>query len=466
MASSRRPENPSSSPGEPSPDGQDRLPRHEGHDPYAALRVPDYRRLLAVLVLSGLGGEMQAVAVGWELYQRTDSAAALGLTGLAHFLPVLLLSLPAGHAADRYSRKRVLLLALGLSALASGGLAALSLCQGPIPLIYLCLALVGCARAFIAPARSSLLPQLVPPHLLANAVTWNSSGWQLASISGPALGGLVLWRWAEVPAVAYLLTACCAFLGAGLIAPVRPRPFTSSGSALRGSLLAGVRFVWRTELLLAAITLDLFAVLLGGATALLPIFAKDILGVGPAGLGWLRSAPAMGAVLMALVLAHRPPLRRAGRELLWSVAGFGVATIGFGLSGDPVLSFVLLALTGALDNISVVVRGTLMQTLTPDELRGRVAAVNSVFISSSNELGAFESGMTADWFGEVASVVGGGVGTILVVVAVMLRWPGLLALGQLHRTERTDTLAGETVTADRADVLPTVPPTSEPSQIV
>jgi MFS family permease len=224
-----------------------------------------------------------------------------------------------------------------------------------------------------------------------------------------------------------------------------------------------VRFVWRTELLLAAITLDLFAVLLGGATALLPIFAKDILNVGPSGLGWLRSAPALGAVVMALILAHRPPLRRAGLALLWSVAGFGVATIGFGLSHDPVLSFVLLALTGALDNISVVVRGTLMQTLTPDVLRGRVAAVNSVFISSSNELGAFESGITAYWFGPVASVVGGGVGTILVVAAAMLRWPALLTLGQLHPTARTDTLAGETVTADRVDVLPTVPPAAEPS---
>jgi MFS family permease len=443
-----------------------RLPRREGHDPYAALRVPDYRRLLDVLVLSGLGGEMQAVAVGWELYQRTDSAAALGLTGLAHFLPVLLLSLPAGHAADRYSRKRILLMALGLSALASAGLAALSFGQGPIPLIYLCLALVGCARAFNAPARSSLLPQLVPPHLLGNAVTWNSSGWQLASVSGPALGGLVL-AYTNQPAVAYMLAGCCALVGAGLIASVRPRPFASSADLnARGSLLAGVSFVWRTELLLAAITLDLFAVLLGGATALLPIYAKDILGVGPAWLGWLRSAPAIGAVCMALVLAHLPPLRRAGRTLLWSVAGFGAATIGFGLSGDPVLSFVLLALTGALDNISVVVRGTLMQTLTPDVLRGRVAAVNTVFISSSNELGAFESGMTADWFGPVASVVGGGVGTILVVVAVMLRWPRLLTLGQLHPTARTDTMAGETVTADRADVLPAVPPAAEPSQSV
>jgi MFS family permease len=213
---------------------------------------------------------------------------------------------------------------------------------------------------------------------------------------------------------------------------------------LRGSLLEGVRFVWRTELLLAAITLDLFAVLLGGATALLPIYASDILHVGPAGLGWLRSAPALGAVFMALALAHRPPLRRAGRALLWSVAGFGAATIGFGLSRDPLLSFALLALTGALDNVSVVVRGTLMHMLTPDALRGRVAAVNSVFISSSNELGAFESGMTAEWFGPVASVVGGGVGTILVVAAAMLRWPRLLALGSLPSAQEARRAEEET----------------------
>ncbi len=426
-----------------------RLPRPGDHDPYAVLRVPDYRCLLAVLVLSGLGGETQAVAVGWELYQRTGSATALGLTGLTHFLPVLLLSLPAGHAADHYSRKRLLLMSLAMSALASAGLAMLSLSQGPAPLIYACLVLAGSARAFSAPSQTSLLPQLVSPQLLGDAVTWNSSGWQLASITGPAPGGLAL-ACSGQPAIAYGLAVSCALISVGLIAAVRPRQFARTEEATTtGSLLAGVRFVWRTELLLAAITLDLFAVLLGGATALLPIFAKDILHVGPAGLGWLRSAPAMGAVVMALVLAHRPPLRRAGRALLWSVAGFGATTAGFGLTQkNVVLSFVLLALTGALNNISVVVRGTLMQILTPDELRGRVAAVNSVFISSSNELGAFESGVTAAWFGPVASVVGGGVGTILVVVAVLLRWPRLRTLKSFHPMARTDT--NVVLCADRA----------------
>jgi MFS family permease len=437
-----------------------------GHDPYAALRVADYRRLLGVVVLAGLGAEMQAVAVGWELYQRTGSAAALGLTGLAQFLPVLLLSLPAGHVVDRHNRKVVLLLALGLSTLASLGLATLSLLQGPVPLVYVCLALAGTGRAFSAPARTALLPQLVPARLLGNAVTWNSSGWQLASVSGPALGGLTLAVSSGQAAVAYLLTASCIVVAGILIAPVRPRTpaerdngettqrkarIPSAGS-LR-DLLAGVRFVLRTDLLLAAITLDMFAVLLGGATALLPIYASDILHVGPAGLGWLRAAPALGAVLMALALAHRPPLRRAGRALLWSVAGFGLATIGFGLAENAILSFVLLALTGALDNISVVVRGTLVQTLTPDDLRGRVAAVNSVFIVCSNELGAFESGMTAAWFGPVISVVAGGVGTILVVLAVAFRWPQLLRLGALHSLGQAAPAQPPPIIEDREETL-------------
>lgn len=238
---------------------------------------------------------------------------------------------------------------------------------------------------------------------------------------------------------AYWLAAGCCLGCALLLMPIRPR-VSDRPRKVRSltSLLLGIKFVFRSQLLLAAITLDLFAVLLGGATALLPVYASDILEVGAAGLGWLRAAPAMGAVLIALVLAHRPPLRRPGLALLLSVAGFGVATICFGFSRDPVLSFALLALTGALDNISVVVRGTLMQVLTPDEMRGRVSAVNSVFISSSNELGAFESGMTAKWFGPVGSVVGGGIGTIFVVLVAALRWPLLVRLGPLHEVKPSD----------------------------
>jgi MFS family permease len=404
----------------------------EVHDPYGALRYPDYRRLLAGSVLASIASNVQAVAVGWELYERTRSAAALGLVGLVRFLPVLLLSLPAGQVADRSSRKGLLLTAQEGAAVASLGLLILSAFQGPVPLMYLCLLLAGTCQAFGAPARWSLVPQVVPGHLLGNAVTWNSSGWQVASVAGPALAGLLLWATGEA-SWAYWLAAACSLTCVVLILPIRPRSEVQRGTALSlASLLAGVEFVRRNKLMLAAITLDLFAVLLGGATALLPIFAKDILKVGPAGLGWLRAAPALGALLMALVLAHRPPLRRPGVSLLWAVAGFGAATIVFGFSRHFLLSFVMLALTGALDNISVVVRGTLVQVLTPDAMRGRVSAVNAIFISSSNELGEFESGATAALFGPVISVVGGGIGTILTVVGVMLLWPQLLRLGPLH----------------------------------
>jgi MFS family permease len=404
----------------------------EDHDPYAALRHRDYRRLLTGGVLSSTGAEMLSVAIGWELYERTGSKVALAFVGLIQFLPVLFLALPAGHAADRYSRKILLLLSLSTMALASLGLAALSFAEGPVPVVYLCLLVIGISRAFTMPARSSLVPQVVPAEALGNAITWNSSGWQIASMVGPGLAGLVI-ALTKQASWAYLLAAAGALACAALIASIRPHaPVRRREPVSLRSLLAGLRFVYRTKLILATITLDLFAVLLGGATMLLPVFAKDILGVGPVGLGFLRAAPSIGALVMALVLAHRPPLRRAGPTLLLSVAGFGVATVIFGLSRDPVLSFVMLALTGALDNISVVVRQTLVQVLTPDEMRGRVLAVNAIFISSSNELGGFESGITAEWFGPVISVVGGGIGTIVVVLAVMALWPQVLALGELH----------------------------------
>ncbi len=429
----------------------------DAHDPYGALRYRDYRLLLLGSVLASIGGTMQTVVVGWEIYERTDSSLALGLTGLAQFLPVLFMSLPGGHTADRYSRRGVLQAAHGLTAVASSALAGLSLWHGPVGLVYVCLVLVGVSRAFSAPARVSLLPQVVPRELLANAVTWNSSGWQLANVSGPALGGLMIAATGRA-VEAYLLAAACALtcvLLLAFIGPGRQTVFREAPSL--ASLLAGVRFVWQTKLLLSAITLDLFAVLLGGATALMPMFAKDILGVGATGLGMLRAAPAVGAVLMALILAHRRPMHRAGRALILAVIGFGAATIVFGLSTSFILSLAMLMLCGALDNISVVVRHTLVQTLTPDDMRGRVAAVNIVFISSSNELGEFESGAVAELVGPVACVVAGGVGTILVVVAVMLIWPELLRLGPLHRTivvsetqPRTDSEADQAFAAEIA----------------
>jgi MFS family permease len=357
------------------------------------------------------------------------------MVGLVQFVPVFLLALPAGHVADRFDRQKLVMAARGLAAFTSLGLAALSFWQGPVLLVYVCLLLTGVVTAFSVPARWALVPQVVPPAALGNAVTWNSSGWQIASMLGPSLGGLVLGVTNQAVG-AYLISSVCSLACVALFAGIRPRPVARhTGGVTFASLLAGVRFVRQNKLILATITLDLFAVLLGGATALLPVFARDILDVGPVGLGWLRAAPSIGALLMALLLAHLPPLRRAGPTLLLAVAGFGAATIVFGLSRDYTLSFAMLAVTGALDNISVVVRGTLVQVLTPDAMRGRVSAVNAIFIGSSNELGAFESGATAELFGAVPSVVGGGVGTVLVVLAVAWAWPQVLRLGSLHVRE-------------------------------
>jgi MFS family permease len=411
----------------------------EAHDPYAALRLPDYRRLLACGVLASIATQILEAAIGWDLYHRTNSATALGFVGLAEFLPVLLLSLPAGHVADRYNRKVILAGAVLLTALAAGGLAALSFLEGPVPLVFVFAGFVGVFRAFYAPARWALLPAVVPDELLANAVTWNSSAWQVAATLGPALGGAGLAAASGRAGYVYALAGTCALVSAGLATRLRPRPTRRRAEEMTlGSLLAGLRFVFRTDLILAAMTLDLFAVLLGGATALLPVYASDILGVGPAWYGWLRAAPSLGALVTALAMAHRPPMRQAGPALLGAVAGFGAATVVFGLSRNPALSFAMLALTGALDNVSVVVRGTLVQTLTPDAMRGRVASVNLIFIGSSNELGAFESGVTAGWFGPVVSVVGGGLGAILVVVAVMLQWPAIARLGSLAGLSPSD----------------------------
>ena len=426
------------------------------HDPYRALRHRDYRLLLAAGILASIGGEIQAVAVGWEIYARTHDYGALGLAGLLQFLPVLFLALPAGYAADHYSRRVLFQLAQVTEAASSIGLAILSFRQGPVPLMFACLVLGGIARAVRSPTRSSLMPQVVPADALGNAVTWNSSAWQFSNVAGPALAGISIAATHGQSGPTYLLAATCSLVCVLLLMPIRPQTSGDSPRLKRSmsSLLAGARFVWHNEFLLAAITLDLFAVLLGGATALLPAYATDILEVGAVGLGWLRAAPALGALVVAILLAHRPPLRRPGVALLLAVAGFGAGTIVFGLSHIFWLSFAMLILTGGLDNISVVVRGTLMQTLTPDEMRGRVAAVNSIFISSSNELGEFESGSVARFFGPVASVVGGGVGTILVVLWVMRAWPGLLKLGPLHSLPNGEPETAEAMPLDVTDRRP------------
>lgn len=395
------------------------------HDPHAALRYADYRYFLAGRLAGVVGSQMIDVAIGWELYERTHRALALGLVGLVQVVPIILLALPAGHIADRFDRKRIAIASLGVLIVCSLALAAISFSEGPIPLVYLTLFVIGVALAFHRPAIAALLPQLVPPAHFANAVTWNSVGWQLASVAGPALGGMVI-AWRHHAGTVYVLDAALMLVFVICLGRIRGQQVvrTRKEVTLR-SLLGGVRFVWHTKVILAAITLDLFAVLFGGATTLLPVYAKDILHVGAEGFGWLRAAPSIGAVLMAFSLTRRPPMRRAGRSLLFAVAGFGLATIVFGLSHSFALSIGMLVLAGGFDMVSVVVRQTLVQLRTPDEMRGRVSAVNSVFIDTSNEMGGFESGASAALLGPVVSVVGGGVITVLVVGMIALVWPEL-----------------------------------------
>jgi len=403
-------------------------------DPYAALRYSDYRYFLTGRLAASMGSQMIDVAIGWELYERTNRALALGFVGLVQVLPIILLALPAGHVADRFDRKRVAIASLLLLIAASLALAVISFTVAPIPLIYVTLFAIGVALAFHRPAVAALLPQLVPPEKFANAVTWNSVGWQLASVIGPALGGLVI-AWRHRAGAVYLIDAGLMLVFVICLTRVRGQQLARAREAVTiRSLLGGVRFVWHTKVILAAITLDLFAVLFGGATTLLPIFAKDILHVGAEGFGWLRAAPSIGAVIVAILLLGRPPMRRAGKSLLLAVAGFGIATIVFGFSRSFPLSLLMLILAGGLDMISVVVRQTLVQLRTPDDMRGRVSAVNSVFIDTSNELGGFESGAVANWFGPVFSVISGGIGTILVVIAVAMLWPEIRKYGRLDST--------------------------------
>jgi MFS family permease len=308
----------------------------------------------------------------------------------------------------------------------------LSLTRGSLLLIYGCLLLIGIAVAFNSPASSTLIPQTVPESIFENAATWESSAWQLAAVLGPALGGFVIALFHSATLV-YGLNAGTALTFAVLILMIREerRVERSSEITTLGSLLEGLQFLRSTQVILAAITLDLFAVLLGGATSLLPIYAKDILHAGPTGLGWLRAAPSIGAVCISFFIAHAPPFKKAGRILLCSVAGFGIATFIFGVSRSFWLSLLMLLILGALDSISVVIRSTLLLTRTPDALRGRISAVNYIFVGASNELGGFESGLVAQLFGPIVAVAGGGIGTVLVVLFVALLWPEMRRLGAL-----------------------------------
>jgi MFS family permease len=400
------------------------------HDPYASIRRPDFRRYWIGNLVSVLGMQMQSVTVGWEVYRRTEEVFYLGLIGLVQVIPVFSLALLAGHVADRVDRKRVLRAALTLSGSASLGLAAVSFFQWHVAGMFVCLFLVGVARAFLQPAKSSFLPQLVPREIFSNAVTWSLGAFQLASVAGPALAGVAVYLVGYVEI--YLFQAAAATFFATMLAGVRRADGTAPREAptLR-QLGEGVVFVWENKVIFGAMALDMFAVLLGGATALLPVFAKDVLAIGPLRFGFLAAAQAIGALAMSLALVVRPPLARAGRALLWSVAGFGVAIIVFGLSRSFLLSFAALAAAGACDCISVVVRHSLIQMLTPDRMRGRVSAISSMFISASNELGEFESGALAWATSPIFAVVAGGTGTILVVAAAALAVPQLRRFGRL-----------------------------------
>ena len=375
--------------------------------------------------LSGTSAnQMLMVALGWQMYDLTGSAWDLGLVGLYQFMPALLLSLIAGHVVDRFHRARIVAACLALQAVVAAVLLAGTAGHwASRDLLLVTSALLGTARAFQMPAQQALTPMLVPQAMLPRAMAFSSVGMQVAIIGGPALGGLLFAAGAAVVyGTCLLLLAVGGVLVLGLRYDHVPPP--REAISVR-TLLAGVSFIWQRKVILGAVSLDLFAVLLGGATALLPMFAKDILHVGPMGLGLLRAAPAAGALLMSLVLTRWPLEHRVGRRLLASVAVYGACTLVFGLSTSFVLSLVMLAVSGAADMVSVVVRQTLVQLETPDAMRGRVGAVNSVFIGASNQLGEFESGASAAWLGPVGSVVLGGVGTLLIAASWLKLFPAL-----------------------------------------
>ncbi|MSU46110.1 MAG: MFS transporter [Lacunisphaera sp.] len=438
-------------------------------DPYSALRHAGYRHFLAGNFISNVGRQALSVAVAWQIYQWTNSATALGLVGLVNVLPLLALVLPAGALADRFNRRLIIVRTMALSALLSIALVAVSYYhtsiprldilqqandwlhrfalvferladpatlhfdQPALPVIYLILFLHAVMRVLAGPSRAVLVPLLVPTSALSNAVTWSASTFELSTVVGPALGGMMVA--VSGYSSVYALDVLASLSLAVLLLGVKFAPPSSLPARPPGGMLAGVGFMWRNKQILAAMTLDLFAVVLGGATALLPIYADRILHVGPAGLGWLRAAPAVGAICMAMFTAHRPSARRPGLLMLWSAAGFGAAIGLFSLSTVFWLSLLALFLSGAFDNYSVVVRHTLVQLMTPDALRGRVTAVNQLFIGSSNEISALRAGLSAALFGPVMAAGVGGLGTIAVTVLIALLMPSLKNVPPLHQVK-------------------------------
>jgi MFS family permease len=407
----------------------------ERHDPYVSLRIPNYRWYLASTVAFTLGAMIQAVVVAWQVYAITKDPLSLGLVGLSEALPFIGAALYAGHIADRHDRKRLSMTALGVQALAALALLALTLTPdalhaGRIWPIYAVMLVSGLARSFLTPARTALGAEIVPREIYANAVAWRSSLWQFAAVIGPALGGMLYgFSGAIASYVTEAVLCSIALMFFARIAYAR-RPVAAREGTIADNLTIGIRFLLQQPQLLGAQMLDLFSVLFGGAPALLPIFASDLLHVGPQGLGVLRAAPAAGAVVMSVFLTHRR-MRRAGRKLFVAVGIFGLCWIFFALSRSFWLSLALLALSGMADNVSVVIRSTLLTVRTPQHLLGRVSAVNQIFLGSSNEIGEFESGVAARLLGAVRAVLIGGVITLGVVGVTAWRTPALRELDEL-----------------------------------
>jgi MFS family permease len=393
----------------------------EKHDAFAVLKLRDFRLFISFRFFTTIAMQMQGIIVGWQVYQLTKDPLSLGLIGLVEAIPFISVALYAGHVADRYNRKKIILwfdlvFLLGTCGLLMFTLLSEGVIRGTgIWPVYIVVAISGFARAFIYPSTIALMSQMVPRELYTNSSTWNSTTWHIAAITGPAIGGLVYGFFGVK--IAYITVIFFMFISLLLLSMVKKykTPPEEEKESLYRRLSTGIKFVFKNQVLLGTMSLDMFAVLFGGAVAMLPVFAAEVLNVGPQGLGFLRSAPMAGAVLMSLVIAYRPPMVNAGKYLLIGVTGFGLSIILFALSRNFYLSLALLMLSGMFDNISVIIRATTLQLLTPDEMRGRVASVNSIFIGSSNEIGSFESGVAAKLMGLIPSVIFGGGMTLLVV---------------------------------------------------
>jgi MFS family permease len=403
-------------------------------DAYAALRIPDYRRFLGARLMVTLAVQIMSVSVGYYVYELTNSKLMLGLLGLTAALPAIGVSLYAGHLADKRNRRNLLIACLVLFSICAAILLSIGIFRESLSKhfiltgIYTALFLNGIGRGFFSPTNFAFLPQLVDKEHLSNAISWNSSTWEVASVTGLGLGGVIYGVWGIT--ITFSIMLALILIGIVLLVQIRSRPVppTATMESATKRIREGLKFVFNNQLIIASIALDLFAVLFGGAVALLPVFAKDILQVGPEGFGALRMAMSLGAIVMALFLAHRPLGSGAGRLLLFCVAGFGVCIIVFGLSKFFWVSFVCLIVAGMLDEISVFVRSSLVQRLTPDNMKGRVSSVNSIFITSSNEIGEFESGLSAEYLGPVTATVIGGSLTLLVVAITWWKAPKLREL--------------------------------------